>query len=124
METIYDAARGCVDALGGPKEVGQRLRPEKSMEDARVWLLACLNPDRNEKLDPEQLVWLFREARAIGHHASMHWLCDCVGYSHPVPITQEQETAELQRQFIAAVDRQERLFAQMRAAGVNMEGVA
>ncbi len=100
------------------------MRPEKSMEDARVWILSCLNADRAEKFDPEQVMWLLREARLAGHHGAMHYVTDDTGYSHPTPVTPHNEAAELQREFIAAVERQERLFAQMRAANVNLEAIA
>lgn len=123
METIYDALRAAVDALGGPKSAGAAMRPEKTQDDARTWLLNCLNPDRCERFDPEQVTWLLREARRAGHHDAMHFIADDAGYSHPLPITHEAETERLQREFIDAVTRQERLFAQMRAANVNTEGM-
>lgn len=123
MDSIYDALRAAIDALGGPKAVGVRMRPEKSQDDARIWLLNCLNADRAERFDPEQVAWLLREARRAGHHDAMHWLADDTGYSHPLPITQAADAERLQRNFIDAVGRQERLFAQMRAAGLNLDGV-
>lgn len=43
------------------------------------------------------------------------------GYSHPLPISLEAEAEKLQREFIEAIGRQERLFAQMRAAGLKVE---
>lgn len=124
MDTIYDALRNAIDAIGGPKAVGVRMRPEKTQADARTWLLNCLNADRSERFDPEQVMWLLRESRQAGYHDAMHFIADDTGYSHPLPITREAETEKLQREFIDAVTRQERLFAQMRAANVNTDGMA
>ncbi len=120
MDTIYDALRACVDALGGPKEAGKRLRPEKTLDDARQWILCCLNAERSEKFDPEQVMWLLREARQMGYHDAAYFVADDTGYSHPLPITREAETEKLQREFIDAVNRQERLMAQMQAAHINV----
>lgn len=123
MSDVYEVLRDAVKALGGAKRVGHSMRPEKTLDAAQGWVLDCLNPARNEKFDPEQVVWLLREARRAGHHDAMHWLADDTGYSHPLPITQAADTERLQREFIESVNRQERLFAQMRAAGINTDGV-
>lgn len=123
-ESLYDALHACVRALGGAKGVGLRMRPEKGMDAAQGWLLDCLNPHRAEKLDPEQVLWLLRESRRVGCHEAMEFIAGEAGYATPAPITRETEQATLQREFIAAVAKQERLIASMRAAGVNVEGMA
>ena len=92
VESIYDALRAIVAQLGGPKTVGARLWPAKSVDDARRQLLDCLNPERNEKLDPEQVVLLFRLAREAEFHVAKHWLDTETGYlpSTPADPTEEQ----------------------------------
>ena len=93
VETIYDALRAIVaQQLGGPKTVGARLWPGKSVDDARMLLLNCLNPDRHEKLDPEQVVLLFRLAREADFHIAKHWLDAETGYEASAPLN--LETAE------------------------------
>ncbi|MBV5337558.1 MAG: hypothetical protein J0653_06325, partial [Deltaproteobacteria bacterium] len=74
-ESLTDALRDVVQALGGTKKVGQMIRPEKTVEDAQRWINDCLNTDRREKFDPEQVFWLLKEGRKIGCHAGINYLC-------------------------------------------------
>jgi hypothetical protein len=80
VESIYDALRAIVNHCGGPKIVGPVLWPAKSVDDARKQLLDCLNPERNDKLDAEQIVMLFRMGREAGFHIAKHWLDSETGY--------------------------------------------
>lgn len=72
-EGAEDALKAAVQALGGAKSVGMRLWPDKPMEDARTLLLNCINPERKEKFDYSQLIWIFREAKRIGHVGGFEW---------------------------------------------------
>lgn len=95
VETVYDALKAIVAALGGPKTVGARLWPAKSVDDARKQLLDCLNPDRHEKLDPEQVVLLFRLAREADFHVAKHWFDMETGYLPSQPADPHDEQARL-----------------------------
>lgn len=99
-ESLNDALRDVVMALGGTKKVGAMMRPEKTVDEAGRWVNDCLNPDRREKFDPEQVIWLLREGRKVGCHAAMHYLCSDTGYAAAQPVEPEDEIAALQRQFI------------------------
>ena len=101
-ESIADALREVVQALGGTKATGARMRPEMPADQAGRWLNDCLNADRREHLTPEQVLWLMREGRAIGAHAILAYLCAEAQYAAPVPVDPEDERAALQRQFIEA----------------------
>ncbi|MFK5950901.1 MAG: hypothetical protein QM500_19285, partial [Methylococcales bacterium] len=68
-EDIYEAIRTAIQALGGAKKVGSSLWPDKSPDKAGELLNNCLNVTRNEKLDPEQVLFISRESRKIGCHA-------------------------------------------------------
>lgn len=100
VETVYDALKAIVAALGGPKTVGARLWPAKSVDDARKQLLDCLNPDRNEKLDPEQIVLILRLAREADFHLAKHWLDAETGYQPSAPA----DPADEQAKQIAAIE--------------------
>lgn len=95
VESVYDALKAIVAALGGPKVVGAALWPQKSVDDARTQLLHCLNPDRNDKLDPEQVVMLFRLAREADFHVAKHWLDSETGYLPSSPADPHDEQARL-----------------------------
>ena len=102
-ETLTEALQDCIRALGGAKAVGHAMRPEKSIDDARRWLLDTLNPDRAEKLAPDQVLWILKESRKVGCHAAMAYIARECGYADPQPIEPEDERATLQREYIAAV---------------------
>lgn len=98
FETINEALISCVKALGGSKQVGHKLWPEKTMEAAQRHLLACLNEDKPERLSPEQLLLLMRMARERGCHDVLRFMCADLGYAEPVPIDPKDELTELMRQ--------------------------
>lgn len=102
-DSLYDALKDCVRAIGEPKAVGKAMRPEKSQDEARTWLLNCLNPDRPEKFDPEQVLWILKESRKVNCHAGMAYIDRECGYADPQPIEPLDERAALQRDYIAAV---------------------
>jgi hypothetical protein len=95
VESIYDALKSIVQQLGGPKTVGAVLWPAKSVEDARRLLLDCLNPDRAEKLDAEQIVMLFRMGREINFHVAKHFFDMTTGYQPSQPADPADEQAHL-----------------------------
>lgn len=101
-EDVYEALRVDVSAIGGAKRVGSMLWPEKTADKAGEHLNNCLNTARPEKLDPEQVILIKREAKKVGSFAAVFFECGEVGLSHPTPIEPEDEHAILQREFITA----------------------
>jgi hypothetical protein len=115
-ESLNDAYVEAVKACGGSKVVGHALWPPKGVEAAQRHLLACLNPERNEKLSPEEALQLERMARAKGCHVVAEYRARELSYAPPVPVEPEDERAALQRQVVEAtralggmVERLERL---------------
>lgn len=102
-ESLTDALREVVQALGGMKSVGVALRPEKAPDAAGRWVADCLNPDRAECLHPDQLLFLLRAGREAGCHAAANYLMREAGYADPVPVEPEDERARAQRDFEVAV---------------------
>ena len=113
MDSLNSALEDCVKALGGAKQVGPKLWPEKSPETAQRLLLDCLNDDRAAHLTPDQALLVLRLARAKGHHAGFAFMAEHLGYAAPVPIEPRDEVAELQRQFIAATQAMSALAERM-----------
>ena len=103
FEDVYDALRYLVQSCGGAKAVGSQLFSNKEPEPAARSLMDSLNPNRAEKLDPEQFLTLLRIGQEHGCHDVIHFICGRSGYSQPEPIAPDDEKAELQRQFIKAV---------------------
>jgi hypothetical protein len=90
FECPEDALRAAVQALGGAKQVGAMLWPDKTPDHAGRLLLDCLNASRAEKLDLGQTMRVLRLARDAGVHAPMLWICGEVGYEAK-PITKAEE---------------------------------
>lgn len=135
-DDIYDALRDAVKALGGAAAVGKRLRVEAPVGKAERWLLDCINPNRDAKLDTEQFMTIVRWSREAGHHALMDFLVDDAGYQRTKPVMLAEQLALLQSQAQEAQRIAEekandlrvlldnpRLAALMRAAHVNTEGM-
>lgn len=114
-ECPESALRACIEALGGAKKVGSQLFPDKTVENARDYLLACVNPDRPEKLSPSQIIFIFRAAKSAGFHAGFDWWAREAEYEAR-PITQAEEVDRLaqiveqsSKQLSAAVAALERI---------------
>lgn len=105
-DSLEDAIRSAVDALGGPKKVGSILWPGRRIADAARLLSHCLDPDRPEKLTLGELQWLGAMAREAGCHTISTYLMRAWGYRDPEPIQPRDEAAELQRAFMASVQQQ------------------
>ena len=119
-DTFTEALADCVRALGGNKAVGALLWPEKSIEDARRLLLDALNPERPNKLSPEQVLLILREARKVNCHAAIAYINRECGYADPQPIEPEDERAALQREFVATGKTLRDLLARMERAGLKV----
>ncbi len=89
-----DALRACIESLGGAKKVGHDLFPDKTMENAREYLLACVNPSRAEKLSISQILFILREAKLNGFHTGFEYLAREAEYDSR-PISKQDEENKL-----------------------------
>lgn len=117
-ETLNDALKAIVQALKGAKAVGVKLWPEKTPDTASRLLNDCLNPDRAEKLSPEQVLWLLAQGRQVGCHAAMNFLAREAGYSDPLPVDPEDNKARLRREFVDAVKHMGSIYERAERAGL------
>ena len=85
-----DALKGAVMALGGYKVVGPMLWPTKSIEAAAGFLRDCLNPERAEKLDFGQTIFILRSARDAGCYAPFQWAAAECGFD-ALPVSRAEE---------------------------------
>lgn len=100
-DSINEATRVVVQALGGTKKVAEMLWPALKSADNR--LRDCLNDGRPEKLSPDEVLKLARWGHDVGCHSLANYFNAEAGYSPPVPISPENEKAELDRKTIEAV---------------------
>ena len=101
FDSLNDALKSLVMALGGFKKVGPLLRPED--ENSDDWLRHCLNGSRREKLSPEQVVFLLREGRRVGFHSAMEFLAMNTGYKAQ-PVDADAQRLALQEAIAAGVE--------------------
>lgn len=104
FEDMHDMLRGVVKALGGYKMVGPMFKPELTVESAAGWVRDRLDPNRRERFDAEQILFLFKKAREVGYHAGMRWLASECGYSTPRPLEIEEEEARVVQVIDSAAD--------------------
>ena len=110
FESVFEALKYVCQALGKPKEIGPLIFPHKEDPVAAGRLLSdCLNPDRPEKLDIEQVILLLRLAKERGCHAGVEYINNACGYSKPIPVDPDDEKAELQRRLIRCINEQRQL---------------
>lgn len=115
-----EALRDVVSAVGGPKKVANMLWPDKDLSAGARYLNQCLDPERNEKLDISQILYLLRLGREVACHAAIHYLCEESGYEKPLPINPETERERVQREFIRAQEQMQELVRRME----RLKGVA
>lgn len=118
-ETFTEAIEDCVRALGGTKKVGVLLWPEKGVEEARRALLDALNPERAQKLSPDQVLLVLAEAAKVGCLSGVAYVTRACRCADPQPVEPEDERAALQREFVQASHAMARLFARMERAGLK-----
>ncbi len=115
MDDINEALIASVKALGGSKQVGPRLWPEKTPDAAQRLLLDCLNPERAARLTPEQLLLIGTWARDRGCHVLMQFFAARWSYAEPQPVEPKDEADELRRQYIEAARSMARMAEKIEA---------
>lgn len=108
-ERFEDALSEVTGVCGGRKAFAATMWPNKSARDAHNRLDACLNHERPEKFDLDDLLYVLRAGRAAGCHSAMAFLARECGYGEPVPLEPEDERARLQREFAQSVAQLTRL---------------
>lgn len=93
-ESYEDKIRDSVTAIGGFKKVGNMLWPTMATDDAGRKLAACLNTNKREKLDLEELRLIRRESRKAGIHILAHYEARDAGYTEPQPLNPKDEFAQ------------------------------
>lgn len=119
FDTYEDAIRDTVVALGGNKKVGNMLWPTLPVDEAGRRLAHCLNREKREKLDLDDLRAIRTAARKTNIHTLAAFEMRDAGYADPKPVEPEDERAALQREFVEASKFMRGLFARMERAGLQ-----
>ena len=93
--SLGDALRAVIDECGGPATVGKVLRPEKTQDTARSWVIHCCTEDCSDKFSLEQVEVLLEMGRRAGAHDAMEYLARRCAYRRPEPIEPEDRQAEI-----------------------------
>ena len=100
-DSIEDAIGTAILALGGAKRVAELLWPvlaRNKPQTAYTRLRHCLNPDKAEKLDPDELSTIIGAAAQVGDHSIMKYLARTLGYELTVlPPSESVKRARRQR---------------------------
>lgn len=123
-DTVFDAVRALVDALGGPKRVAAQMWPTRDLGEGHRYLLKCLDQDRPEKLGLDEFVWLMRTGRAAGCHVLAEWLAQACMYElHVVdPAAREADLARQVEQTMSAAADLLRQWERLRGRAVPPAG--
>ncbi len=89
-ESVEDALKDAVRALGGAKKVGSILFKDKPIDIASRYLNDCMNEGRAEKLEYTQMMLIFKMAREIEYHSPYIWFSQDIGYDSKPIIPAEQ----------------------------------
>lgn len=120
-ESRAEALRDDIKALGGSKAVGAWFIPEKSVEAQRNYVNDRVSDDRRERFSDEQLELIRRRAIATrGYSASFWHECDVLGVERPKAKDPETERERAMREFVAAVDRLDRVRQDLQRQGVSL----
>lgn len=82
-DSVEDAIGTAILALGGAKKVAEMLWPvlaRNKPQTAYTRLRHCLNAEKAEKLDPDEILTIARSAALIGEHSIMQYLARELGY--------------------------------------------
>lgn len=120
-EDIDDALDTVIKATGGYKKIAGWLWPSSNSKSAYARLKACVNPDKAERLSPEELMRLLKAGREIGCHAAMNFIAGQTGYEAK-PIDPKLYLAELQESFIEYARRMEKISEQITRVQVRSAG--
>lgn len=111
-DSIEDAIGTSIHALGGAKKVAELLWPVQARnkpQTAYTRLRHCLNPDKPEKLDPDEVLTIMRAGRAIGENSILQYIAREVGYEiKMLPLGETEKRARRERR-AAILDELKRL---------------
>lgn len=111
-DSIEDAIGTAIHALGGAKKVAELLWPviaRNKPQTAYTRLRHCLNPDKSEKLDPDEVLTIARAAALLGEHSIMQYMARELGYELKVVALGEAQKRARRARELALLEELKRL---------------
>jgi|SRR5688572_21353557 hypothetical protein len=111
-DAIEDAIGTAIQALGGAKKVAELLWPvlaRNKPQTAYTRLRHCLNADKSEKLEPDELLTIARAAAVLGEHSIMQYMARELGYELTVLKPDESQKRVRRERRMALLDELKRL---------------
>jgi len=122
-----DCLQIAIDAAGGNKIVGAKLRPEMDPIDAGKWLSRCLDPAHKQRLNYAQERLVYALACIEGEHEGFRAYAASIGYQvQAIDVSAEVQALATRAERLArqSAELSAEAMARMRAAGLKVEGDA
>jgi len=121
-DTPEEALDADIQAIGGYKAAGYALWPARKMIEASRRLRRCLDPDRVEKLDHDEVSRLVELAASSGSRAYVTYLARRSS-AKVIPVSPDDEKAELMEQWRQAKKQIDALAKAMQLADGSHKGL-
>ena len=111
-DSIEDAIGTAIQALGGSKKVAELLWPvlaRNKPQTAYTRLRHCLNSDKSEKLEPDEVLTIARAATLLGEHSIMLYMARELGYEITPLAPNESEKRARRERRLALLEELKRL---------------
>ena len=95
-DVITDAMHTDIAACGGAEKAAEWMLPHLGPKAGGDMVRAFVNPDRRERMTPEQLLLLKRKAAEVGSYATVTFEAQELGYQ-PQWLDPQDEADELRR---------------------------
>lgn len=96
------------------KQVAAAMWPHMKVDSAYARLKACVNPEKDEKLDIGEIRHL---CLVTGRFEPLYWLCDELNHARPPQRAPKDKQAELVQAYIATAETLKKLGAQIDSNG-------
>ncbi len=123
-DSYFEALRDDVNAIGGPKAVGQTFWPEKEIVAARNAVNDRLNPEKRDRFSDEQERYIMRAAkRKRDFSAALCFLCDDTEFERPKAKSADDERTAALRTIADASHTLKRALETVERLGVPLTSV-
>lgn len=93
------------------EEVANHLWPTKPLRTAYARLKACVNDDKDEKLDFAEIIEV---CRYCDRFDALFYFCDQCGFNKPEPLVKEDEAHKVRQLLLAGFDDIKRLAEELK----------